>query len=99
MQRKFLRNCYDAMGDLVYVVSQVYWTTWFLLLVIVLWLFVFLLAAFSALRPTAELRVGASGFGFGLRGRAAEQGSDVNFVSTVRAFHLPNNTTPNAYDA
>ena len=57
----------------------------------------------SAFRPAAELGVAASRERLGLRSGAtafrADQSAYVNFVSTVRAFHLPNNTTPNAYDA
>ena len=58
-------------------------------------------AALLALRPSAELGVGAScaGLGFGLR--ATEQRADVYFTSTVRACvcHRPHDNPANAYDA
>ena len=54
----------------------------------------FTLASLLALRPAAELGVGASCAGLGFRSGSAafraDQSAYVNFVSTVRAFHPAN---------
>lgn len=59
--------------------------------------------ALPSLRPATELGIGASCAGLGSRPGfttfRADQSAYVNFVSTVRAFHLSKDTTPNAYDA
>jgi len=51
------------------------------------------LAALLALGPAAELGVGASCAGLGLGLRASEESANVDFVSTVRAFHPANLAT------
>ena len=53
----------------------------------------FALAALLSFRPAAELGVGASCAGFGAGPGAAEERANVNFVSTVRAFHPANLAT------
>jgi hypothetical protein len=57
------------------------------------------LAAFLSLRPAAEPSVGACGLGLSSGLRAAKQRTNVYFVSTMRAFHFPQLTTPNTYDS
>lgn len=60
-------------------------------------------SAFLSLRPSAELGVALSGPGLGsgrgLTAEATNKFSNVNFVSAVRAFHRPQDTTPTAYES